>query len=65
MRGTEATPEFPDNVVKRATEWNISLVSSKLFFSAFLRTLNDPSLSSQVLTDVTTGNGVVEFKGIL
>jgi hypothetical protein len=64
-RGTEAAPEFPDNVVKRATEWNISLVSSKLFLGAFIKTLKDPSLSTQVLREVTTARGLAEFKGIL
>jgi hypothetical protein len=62
MRGTEDAPEFPDNVVKRAEQWGISLVSSKSFFEAFVRTLGDASLSRQVLTVLTSATGVVKFK---
>lgn len=62
MRGTEDTPEFPDNVIKRAEQWRISLVSSKSFFEAFVRTLTNPSLSRQVLTVLATATGAAEFK---
>lgn len=62
MRGTEAAPEFPDNVVKRAEEWGISLVSSKSFFDAFVGALKDASVSRQVLAVLTTARGLAEFK---
>jgi hypothetical protein len=64
MRGTEETPEFPDNVVKRAEQWGISLVSSRSFFEAFVRTLKDPSLSGQVLNVLTAASGVAEFDSL-
>jgi hypothetical protein len=61
LRGTEETPIFPDNVVKRAEQLNISLVSSIAFFSAFVNALKDASLSRRILLQMTTESGVIEF----
>ena len=60
-RGLESTPEFPDNVVQRAQQWGISLVSSRVFFFAFVKALHDNKESPQILTTVTTANGVADL----
>ena len=60
-RGTEDTPIFPDNVIKRAEKWEISLVSSVTFFHAFVRALEDASLSKQILTKICTAEGVADL----
>jgi hypothetical protein len=61
MRRTEETHEFPENVVKRAEQWGISLVSSKAFFDAFLKSLLDISFSRSILDSVTNANGIARF----
>ncbi len=61
QRNTEDTPEFPDNVVQRAEQWEISLVSSRAFFEVFLQALKDKSLSKQILKTVTSTNGIAQF----
>jgi hypothetical protein len=61
QRGTEETPEFPENVVKRAEQLNISLVSSRAFFAAVMNALRDKSLSQNILGKIISGNGVVFF----
>jgi len=60
-RGSEETPLFPDNVIKRAEQWGISLVSSTAFFNAFIKTLEDVSHSKEVLSEMITANGVAHF----
>jgi len=61
MRGLEDTQVFPDNVIKRAEQWGISLVSSTAFFGAFLQVLNSSQSSNAVLTKMTTCSGVATF----
>jgi len=61
QRTSEDTPEFPDNVVKRAKQWDISLVSSRAFFEVFLQVLKDKSLSKQILRTATSSNGIAQF----
>jgi hypothetical protein len=58
MRGTEDRPEFPDNVVKRAEQWGISLVSAKSFFEAFVKALQTPDLSNDLLATITRSSGL-------
>lgn len=58
MRGMEDTQEFPDNVVKRAEQWGISLVSSTAFFKAFVKALKTPELSNDLLVKITTSSGI-------
>ena len=60
-RGAENTPEFPDNVIQRAQQWNISLVSSRLFFYAFVKALLEKKKASQILDAVITANGVADL----
>ena len=58
MRGTEDIQEFPDNVVKRAEQWGISLVSSTAFFRAFVQALDAPELSKDLLVRITASSGI-------
>lgn len=60
-RGLESTPEFPDNVIQRAQQWGISLVSSRTFFFAFVEALNDKKRSHQILSAVIVANGVADI----
>ena len=57
MRGTEDKQEFPDNVIKRAEQWGISLVSSRAFFEAFVKALETPKLSNDLLVKITSSSG--------
>lgn len=61
LRGLSDTQEFPDNVVKRAEEWGISLVSSTAFFEAFVKAFQDPKLANDILVKITTSSGVAFF----
>jgi len=61
MRNAEDTPEFPDNVVKRAEQWGISLVSSLILFDAVLKVLSDKGNAEDILHTITTANGVVQM----
>ena len=58
LRGKGDTPEFPDNVVRRAEQLGISLVSAKSFFEAFVTTLEAPQLSNDLLVALTRSSGV-------
>jgi hypothetical protein len=61
LRGLGDTPEFPDNVVQRAEQWGIALVSSTTFFRAFVQALKSPELSKYVLNKMTTSSGIAYF----
>ena len=63
-RGTKEKPEFPDNVMRRAKDLQIALVSSTAFFVAFCAFLNDQALGSQILRQMTTSVGVVDFTSV-
>ena len=63
QRETKDKPEFPDNVVKRATQWQISLVSSTRFFAAFSAYLSDTFQGKALLQCLTSANGVADFAG--
>ena len=61
QRGTKDKPEFPDNVIKRATQWQICLVSSTSFFAAFSDHLGDTSRAKTILKCLTSADGVASF----
>jgi hypothetical protein len=61
-RGLESTPEFPDNVIQRAQQWGISLVSSRRFFFAFVEALNDKNKAPKILSAVISANGVADIE---
>lgn len=60
-RRTTEMPEFPDNVIKRAVQWQVALVSSTAFFSAFCTFLRDSSRANRILHAMTLANGVIDF----
>jgi hypothetical protein len=60
-RGTDSTPEFPDNVIQRAQQWGISLVSSRKFFFAFIESLNDKKKAPQILSAMISANGIADI----
>lgn len=61
MRNAEETPEFPDNVVKRAEQWGISLVSSGTLFEAVLKVLTDEKMAEGILASITAADGVAHI----
>lgn len=61
MRNAEDTPVFPDNVVKRAEQLGISLVSSLILFDAVLKVLGKEAKAKDILACITTGEGVVHI----
>ena len=63
LRGKEDTPEFPDNVIKRAEQWGISLVSSKAFFVAFIGAFETPELSNDLLAALSRSSGLAFSSG--
>ena len=61
-RNTTEKPEFPGNVVSRAEQWNIGLISSTKFFEVFCTFLNDRSKGAQILQEIINISGVVNFE---
>jgi hypothetical protein len=60
-RDTAESPEFPANVVLRAEQWNIGLISSTKFFDAFCSFLRDRSKGEKILQDIVNTSGKVNF----
>jgi len=52
---------FPDNVVKRAEQWGISLVSSLTLFDAVLKVLADETKAKDILVSITTAKGIAHI----
>ncbi|MFX1589950.1 MAG: hypothetical protein ACFFC1_17545 [Promethearchaeota archaeon] len=63
-RNSKEKPIFPNNVIKRATNLNISLVSSVDFFYAFCGFLEDKSLGQKIIDKIVNSVGVVSFKDL-
>lgn len=61
MRNAEDTPVFPDNVVKRAEQWKISLVSSLTLFDAVLKVLGEEAKAKDILASITTAKGIAHI----
>jgi hypothetical protein len=61
MRNKEETPEFPDNVVKRAEQLGISLVSSSILLGSVLHVLKKEVEAARILSIMTTTIGVLRF----
>jgi hypothetical protein len=55
------TQEFPANVVDRAVDLGISLVSSTAFFEAFCGAIDSAELKNALLVKITSTTGVVQF----
>jgi hypothetical protein len=61
MRNAEDTLVFPDNVIKRAEQWGISLVSSLTLFDAVLKVLGEEAKAKGILASITTAKGVAHI----
>jgi hypothetical protein len=61
VRGQEATPIFPPNVVERATQLRFALVSSVEFFDAFCRFLNREVEGGAIVRKLINTAGIVDF----
>ena len=61
-RGTTDKPEFPQNVVDRACERNIALVSSTQFFGVFCEFLKGTLSGEEILRKIVEGIGVVNLE---
>jgi hypothetical protein len=61
MRGQEDTQVFPDNVIRRAEQWGISLIPSTDFFNVFIKALENPQLAKGILEKITSASGVTIF----
>ena len=59
-RGTNDKPIFPENLIKRAEQWDIALVSSTAFYSAFIEYLKNGNGDS-LLIAIVDQKGVVQF----
>lgn len=60
-RNSKEKPIFPNNVIKRATNLNISLVSSVDFFNTFCSFLEKKSLGQKIIDKIVNSVGVVNF----
>ena len=60
-RDKPETVVFPDDVTKRAEQWNIALVSSTKFFEAFIYFLENGQGDS-LLAAITEQKGIIQFK---
>ncbi len=60
-RGTTETPIFPTNVVERATQLGIALVSSVDFFEVLCRFLQGKIDGATVLRTIASTDGIVKF----
>jgi hypothetical protein len=63
-RGKVDTPIFPDNVVRRAQQLDIALVSSDKFFAIFEKYLAGKVSADAILRRITESVGVVEFNDL-
>jgi hypothetical protein len=61
MRDTEDTPVFPDNVVQRAEQWGISLVSSLTLLEAVVTVLREKVKAKDILASLTSAKGVAQI----
>jgi hypothetical protein len=60
-RNLGGTPNFPDNVIQRAMDMNIALVSSVDFFKVFCEFLEEKVSGDDILKKITSGTGLVDF----
>lgn len=58
-RCTKEKPYFPNNVIKRAEVSNVALLSSQVFFNAFVLFLEGKYDPEKMMKLITTTNGVV------
>ena len=61
QRNTSEKPNFPSNVVSRAKDMNIALISSVDFFKAFCSFLEDKTIGDSILSKIVNTSGPVDF----
>ncbi|WP_176307841.1 hypothetical protein [Burkholderia ambifaria] len=64
-RNTNDRPIFPNNVIERAKQFGVSLVSTVDLFEAFSKYLTGEVKADQVLKWMTTANGVAEIQDLV
>lgn len=64
-RNTNDRPIFPNNVIERAKQLGVSLVSTIDLFEALSRYLSGEVAADQVLKWMTTANGVAEIQDLI
>ncbi|WP_158899722.1 hypothetical protein [Burkholderia sp. L27(2015)] len=60
-RDTKDKPVFPANVIERAKQFGVSLVSTIDLFQAFSRFLNHEVSAAAILTRITSANGIADL----
>lgn len=63
-RDTAEKPNFPQNVVQRSKDMNISLISSVSFFHVFCRFLENRAIGENILDAIVGSGGVIDFTTI-
>ena len=63
-RNTAHKPEFPDNVVNRAKELNVALVSSTKFFEVYCQFMKDESKAPLIMKEILNHNGIIRFESL-
>jgi hypothetical protein len=61
QRDTTGKPSFPPNVISRAKDMKIALISSTNFFKAFCSFLKHKKIGTSILNKIVNANGVVDF----
>ncbi|AJP57879.1 hypothetical protein UC34_14660 [Pandoraea vervacti] len=64
-RNTKDCPIFPDNVILRAQQFGVSLVSTIDFFYAFSRFLSGQVPAQAILSVITEADGVADFSTLM
>ena len=62
-RNTNEKPNFPQNVIERAEDMNISLISSVDFFNIFCDFLENKIKGQKILDKIVSSRGLVKFLG--
>lgn len=63
-RNTNDRPIFPSNVIERAQQFGVALVSSIDLFYVFSRFLNKEVSSEAILSRITSANGIADFSNL-
>lgn len=63
-RNTNDRPIFPGNVIERAQQLGVALVSSIDFFYAFSRFLNKEVSGKKILSTITNANGMTDLSNL-
>ncbi len=64
-RNTTDKREFPDNVINRAKQLDVALVSSTRFFEVYCQYMKDESKAPLIMKEILNHNGVIEFGSLV